>query len=150
MILTSQPELKLSFAVDNDTKIVTMSIKNDSNVELGTIVIENSKLKPLMKALTFLTEARTTNPQFQGRWDALANFPVLSDSGMFPTPVSGDVYFVSTSGNQDLGSGEQSFFAGNWVIFTGVKWLRSYSDTEELKTRTTYNVTENSARILFG
>ena len=150
MDLTSQPELRLSFEVDKDTNIVTMTVNNDSYSTLGTIVIENSKLKPLMKALTFLVEARTTNPQFQGRWDALANFPVLSDSGMFPTPISGDVYFVSASGDQDLGSGVQSFFAGNWVMFNGVKWLRSYSDAEELKTRTTYNVTENSARILFG
>lgn len=60
MDLRGQTELRLSIDLDSVTNIVTLDIKDDSNVSLGTIIVENIKFKALMKALAFITEERIT------------------------------------------------------------------------------------------
>jgi len=59
--------------------------------------------------------------QFLGAWDASTNTPTLADG----TGVAGDVYRVSVAGTQNLGSGSQTFFVGDFVIYNGTIWQRS-------------------------
>lgn len=51
--------------------------------------------------------------QFVGVWDASTNTPTLADG----TGVVGAIYIVSTGGTQNLGSGNQTFVAGDWVAY---------------------------------
>ena len=150
MDLTAHPELNVSFSLDTVTNITTVDIKDGSSVSLGTIEIENVKLRPLLKALAFLGEERIVNSQFQGQWNANLNVPFLSDTEMGPAPDIGDVYLVTTEGTRDLGSGEQTFYAGNWVIFDGFSWKRTYTDDASIAAKTSFNFQESTARIKFG
>lgn len=58
---------------------------------------------------------------YLGNWDASTNTPTLADG----TGVNGDLYRVSVAGTQNLGSGSQSFFVGDFVIYNGSIWQRS-------------------------
>lgn len=55
---------------------------------------------------------------FKGYWDADTNSPTLVDG----TGTSGDFYFVSIAGTQDLGSGSQYFAVGDRVLYDGSIW----------------------------
>lgn len=59
--------------------------------------------------------------EFQGAWDASSNTPTLADG----TGNAGDVYRVSVAGTQDLGSGNITFYVGDFVIYSGSVWQRS-------------------------
>ena len=54
----------------------------------------------------------------KGYWDASTNTPTLADG----TGTSGDFYFVSVAGTQDLGSGSQYFAVGDRVLYDGSVW----------------------------
>jgi hypothetical protein len=58
---------------------------------------------------------------YLGAWDASANSPSLADG----TGSNGDVYRVSVAGTQNLGSGSQTFYVGDFVIYNGTIWQRS-------------------------
>jgi hypothetical protein len=58
---------------------------------------------------------------FLGAWNASTNSPALADG----TGNSGDVYRVSAAGTQDLGSGNQTFAIGDWVMYNGSIWQHS-------------------------
>lgn len=58
---------------------------------------------------------------FKGAWNAATNTPTLADG----TGTAGDVYRVSVAGTQNLGSGAQTFFVGDFVIYNGSIWQRS-------------------------
>lgn len=66
-----------------------------------------------------LTSTATTG-SFKGFWDASTNSPTLADG----TGSSGDYYFVSVAGTQDLGSGSISFGTGDMVIYDGSLWSK--------------------------
>jgi len=59
---------------------------------------------------------------YQGTWNASTNSPALSDASGTP----GYFYIVTTSGNQNLGSGSISFSVGDKVIYgeSSGKWER--------------------------
>ncbi len=58
---------------------------------------------------------------YLGNWNASTNTPTLTDG----TGVNGDLYRVSVAGTQNLGSGSQSFFVGDFVIYNGSIWQKS-------------------------
>ena len=59
--------------------------------------------------------------EYKGAWNASTNSPALADG----TGSNGDIYRVSVAGTQDLGSGSQSYFVGDLVIYNGSIWERS-------------------------
>lgn len=59
--------------------------------------------------------------EFQGTYDATTNSPALVDG----TGNAGDVYLVSVAGTQNMGSGSQTFAAGDWVVYNGSIWQKS-------------------------
>jgi hypothetical protein len=59
--------------------------------------------------------------EFQGAWNANTNTPTLADG----VGNAGDVYRVSVEGTQDLGSGNITFYVGDFVIYSGSVWQRS-------------------------
>lgn len=61
MDLTNQPTLMMDHSLDEETGLLTISIKDGSEVELGTIVIENSKYRSLMRAMALTAEERVTS-----------------------------------------------------------------------------------------
>jgi hypothetical protein len=60
MDLTDKPKIRLFYELDEDTNILTITFKDDLDVELGTIEIENSKYRSFMKALALMSEERVT------------------------------------------------------------------------------------------
>jgi len=58
---------------------------------------------------------------YLGAWNASTNTPTLADG----TGANGDVYRVSVAGTQNLGSGSQTFFVGDFIIYNGTIWQRS-------------------------
>jgi len=61
MDLTNQPSLIVDYELDEVTNILTATIKDSSAVVLGTIIIENSKYRSLMRALTVAADERVTS-----------------------------------------------------------------------------------------
>ncbi len=61
-----------------------------------------------------------TGTQYLGLWDASTNTPTISDAG----GTAGDFYFVSVGGTADLGSGNITFVANNYVIHNGSIWQK--------------------------
>lgn len=58
---------------------------------------------------------------YKGVWNANTNTPALVDG----TGTQGDVYKVSVSGSQNLGSGSIDFTAGDWIIYNGSTWEKA-------------------------
>lgn len=61
MDLTNQPILTVTYDLDDETGILTATFKDASDITLGTIEIENSKYRSLMRALTLAAEERVTS-----------------------------------------------------------------------------------------
>lgn len=59
--------------------------------------------------------------EYKGTWDASTNSPTIADG----SGDAGDIYVVSVSGTQDLGSGSITFSAGDWVMYNGSIWQKS-------------------------
>jgi len=60
--------------------------------------------------------------EFQGTWDAATNTPTLVDG----TGNTGDVYWVTVAGTQNLGSGPQTFAVGDFIIYNASNiWEKS-------------------------
>jgi hypothetical protein len=59
--------------------------------------------------------------EYKGTWNASTNTPTLADG----TGDAGDVYIVSVGGTQNLGSGNITFDAGDWVMYNGAIWQKS-------------------------
>jgi hypothetical protein len=91
---------------------------------------------------------------FEGTWNASTNSPALADG----TGNAGMVYVVSVAGSQDLGSGSQTFAAGDWVVYnaSGV-WQKSINSNAVASVNgqtgvvslTTDNVSEGSTNLYF-
>lgn len=82
MNLTNQPNLKFTYELDEDTNILTVTIKDGSSVELGTFVIENGKYRSFVRALTIAADERVTSlmPQtgFRVEYDIQSNSSEVS------------------------------------------------------------------------
>jgi hypothetical protein len=61
MDLTGQSSLYIDHDLDEETNILTMTIKDELGVPIDTIVIENIKYKALMRTL-YLIATERTNP----------------------------------------------------------------------------------------
>lgn len=59
--------------------------------------------------------------EFLGAWDASTNTPTLADG----TGNAGDTYRVSVEGTQNLGSGNITFYVGDFIMYSGSVWQRS-------------------------
>lgn len=64
---------------------------------------------------------------YLGNWDASTNTPTLVDG----TGNNGDVYRASVAGTQNLGSGNQTFGVGDWIIYNGTIWEKSVNALEQ-------------------
>ncbi len=58
---------------------------------------------------------------YLGQWAASTNTPTLADGVGNP----GDVYQASDAGTVNFGSGNITFAAGDWVIYSGTVWQKS-------------------------
>lgn len=70
-----------------------------------------------------VTQLPSSIMEYKGAWNANTNTPTLED-GMVGAD-NGDVYRVSVAGTQDLGSGNITFYVGDFVIYNGTIWQRS-------------------------
>lgn len=59
--------------------------------------------------------------EYKGTWAASTNTPSLADG----VGNAGDVYIASDAGTVDFGSGDISFLAGDWVMYSGSVWQKS-------------------------
>ena len=59
--------IKTSYAVDEDTGILTITFRDNADVVIDTLVIENIKYKSFMKAMGFIAEERITTLMTQVR-----------------------------------------------------------------------------------
>jgi len=64
--------------------------------------------------------------EYQGTWNATTNTPTLADG----IGNAGDVYIVDVAGTQNLGSGNITFSAGDFCIYTGTIWEKSINAVE--------------------
>jgi len=62
--------------------------------------------------------------EYLGAWNASTNSPSLADA----SGTNGDMYRVSVGGTQDLGSGSQTFAAGDAIIYNGSIWQKIPSE----------------------
>lgn len=63
----------------------------------------------------------STVMEYKGAWNPSTNSPALADG----TGDAGDVYRASTSGTRNLGSGSQTWAAGDLIIYSGTVWEHS-------------------------
>lgn len=56
----------------------------------------------------------------RGTWNAATNTPQLLDGSGSP----GDYYVATTAGTQNFGTGDYTFFVGDFVLFEGGTWKR--------------------------
>lgn len=61
-----------------------------------------------------------TAVEYKGEWNAETNTPTLADG----IGNKGDMYYVSTDGTQNLGSGDIVFLAGDRIIYNGSIWQK--------------------------
>jgi hypothetical protein len=61
MNLTGQTTIRTYYTLDPDTNILTIEIKDEADVLLDTIIIENTKYRSLMKAMALMSEERVTS-----------------------------------------------------------------------------------------
>ena len=74
-----------------------------------------------------VTQLPNSIMEYQGLWNASTNSPTLADG----TGSPGDVYRVSTSGSQNLGSGSISFVVGDYVIYSPATSAWEKADTTD-------------------
>jgi hypothetical protein len=60
---------------------------------------------------------------YKGTWAASTNTPTLADG----TGVAGSFYIVSDAGVVNFGAGNQTFQAGDWVLYNGTVWQQSHN-----------------------
>ena len=126
---------KLAFEVSaisgSTTRTITMP---DANVDLGLVstAVQSSLLGAnngvaQLDASGKLPASQLTVSamEYKGAWDASTNSPSLADG----TGDQGDVYAVSVGGTVNLGSGNQTFVAGDWVIYNGSIWQKVENST---------------------
>jgi hypothetical protein len=100
-----------TITVDIDGRFINLAEKGAAN---GVATLDSSGKLPTAQLPTSVLT-------YQGTWDASSNTPTLADG----TGTAGNFYIVSTGGTQDLGSGNITFAAGDWVIYNGSIWEKS-------------------------
>lgn len=133
-------EIKTTYLKINDA-IATYVNKNQIGAQTtaeatGVCPLDENGLIPVNRL-------PTESLVFKGLWNASTNEPVLSDS----TGMKGDFYICSTTGTQNLGSGEITFSENDTVIHDGTVWHRVASSS----TRTELlNIIGNSSETDIG
>ena len=61
MDFTGVTTVKTSYSLNEETNILTVTFKDESDVTIGTLVIENIKYKTLIKALGTIADERITS-----------------------------------------------------------------------------------------
>lgn len=88
-----------------------------------------------------------TAVEYKGEWNAEINTPTLADG----IGDIGDMYYVSTDGTQNLGSGDIVFLAGDRIIYNGSIWQRlsggSVKKVNNIRPDDTGNVTITGEQI---
>lgn len=76
----------------------------------------------------------TNKNRILGKWNALANFPALTNGAGQPNLLDGDLYQVSVGGTVNFGAGAITFAAGqyvSWVAATNT-WIKIITDPQLL------------------
>ena len=133
-------EIKTTYLKINDAKatyVAKTQIGAQTTAEAtGVCPLDENGLIPVNRL-------PTESLVFKGLWDASTNEPVLSDA----TGMKGDFYICSTSGTQNLGSGDITFSENDTVIHDGTIWHRVASSS----TRTELlNIIGNSSETDIG
>lgn len=68
-----------------------------------------------------VTQLPNSVMEYLGTWAASTNTPTLADG----VGNAGDVYIASDAGTVNFGSGNITFAAGDWVIYSGSVWQKS-------------------------
>lgn len=88
-----------------------------------------------------------TAVEYKGEWNAETNTPTLADG----IGTKGDMYYVSTDGTQNLGSGDIVFLAGDRIIYNGSIWQKlsggSVKKVNNIRPDDTGNVTITGEQI---
>jgi microcystin-dependent protein len=88
-----------------------------------------------------------TAVEYKGEWNAETNTPTLADG----IGTKGDMYYVSTDGTQNLGSGAIVFLAGDRIIYNGSIWQKlsggSVKKVNNVRPDDTGNVTLTGEQI---
>ncbi len=102
-----------SLSLDINGLTTTTTINNGDYLAIydGTSTIKKVSRSDLLQGIIGAL-------QYRGTWSASTNTPTLADN----TGTIGHVYAVSTGGTQNLGSGNVTFGAGDFVIHNGTKW----------------------------
>lgn len=145
-------ETQVNSLITDVTNLQTLTGMPDGSVDLGTFtgstIPDSSDIKDALQSLETEVELKedvankgvaggyasldgggkvpvsqlpSSIMEYQGTWNASTNTPTLADGVGDP----GDVYIVSVAGTQDLGSGNITFAAGDWVIYNGSTWEKS-------------------------
>jgi hypothetical protein len=84
---------------------------------------------------------------YLGTWAASTNTPTLADG----TGSAGDVYISSDAGTVNFGSGNITFAAGDWVVYSGAVWEKSVNSNAVASVNgSTGAVTVNAINQLTG
>lgn len=106
-----QNHLGVSVDIMSETDPVFLSQKGVNN---GVATLDSGGKIPVAQLPSSLMD-------YKGVWDASTNIPILADG----TGDVGDVHICSVAGIQNLGSGNITFAAGDWVIYNGTIWEKS-------------------------
>lgn len=106
-----QNHLGVSVDIMSETDPVFLSQKGANN---GVATLDGGGKIPT-------SQLSSTLMDYKGSWNASTNIPVLVDG----IGDSGDVYICSVAGTQNLGSGNITFAARDWVIYNGTIWEKS-------------------------
>jgi len=74
----------------------------------------------------------STVMDFKGNWNASTNTPTIADG----TGNAGDVYLCNVAGTIDLGGGDITFSAGDWVVYNGTIWEQSINSNQVVSVNT--------------
>lgn len=99
----------------------TVTVNSPNSIQTSSIGAANGVAPLDSGAKVPLANLPSTLMIYLGAWNASTNSPTLADG----TGVNGDVYRVSVAGTQNLGSGSQTFFIGDFIIYNGSIWQRS-------------------------
>jgi hypothetical protein len=95
------------------------TIENDYGVSNGLATLDSSGKIPSAQLPNAIME-------YQGTWNANTNTPTLADGAGNADPDIGNVWRVSVAGTQNLGSGNQTFGIGDYVVLNSSKiWEKS-------------------------
>jgi hypothetical protein len=158
---TRQMAFDVAAIAASTTRTVIMP---NSNVDLGLVAtaLQTSQLGAVNGVASLDSNGKIPSSQltlkafeFNGSWNASTNSPSLADGA----GNSGDVYYVSVAGTQNLGSGSIAYSVGDWVYYDGVATIWRKADNVDEVTSvngqtgavvlTTDNVNEGASNFYY-